>query len=40
MRSVNKVWNVIYRVRHANTEVQSEWVRRLEWTLNIDFSDA
>ncbi|MGO4276850.1 hypothetical protein AB4Z22_44665, partial [Paenibacillus sp. TAF58] len=36
--SVYKVWNVIYRVRHASTEVQAEWVRRLDWTLNIDFS--
>lgn len=38
--SVYKVWNVLHRVRHANKEVQAEWVRRLEWTLNIDFSDV
>lgn len=38
--SLLKVWNVIYRVRHATPEVKREWVRRLEWTLNSDFSDA
>jgi len=35
--SVYKVWNVLDRVRHAAAEVQAEWVRRLEWTIQIDF---
>ncbi len=38
--SVYKAWNVINRVRHAAPEVKKEWLRRLEWTLNSDFSDA
>ena len=38
--SVYKVWNVLDRVRHAKREVKAEWLRRLEWTLNIDFSDV
>jgi hypothetical protein len=38
--SVYKVWNVLHRVRHAKREVKTEWLRRLEWTLNIDFSDV
>lgn len=37
--SVYKVWNVLDRVRHASAEVQAEWVRRLEWTLQIDFTE-
>jgi aminoglycoside phosphotransferase len=36
---VYKVWNIIYRVRYSPTDVQAEWIRRLDWTLNIDFSD-
>jgi aminoglycoside phosphotransferase len=38
--SLYKAWNVIYRVRHATQEVKKEWLRRLEWTLDSDFSDA
>jgi thiamine kinase-like enzyme len=38
--SVYKVWNILYRVLHSPADVQTEWVRRLEWTLNIDFSDV
>lgn len=38
--SLYKAWNVIYRVRHASPEIKKECVRRLEWTLNSDFSDA
>ncbi|MEK3687901.1 phosphotransferase family protein [Paenibacillus sp. FSL R10-2736] len=37
--SLYKVWNVLHRLRIAPKEVQREWVRRLEWTLNEDFSD-
>jgi aminoglycoside phosphotransferase len=37
--SIYKVWNILYRVRHSTPKVQDEWVRRLDWTLNIDFSD-
>lgn len=36
---IYKVWNILYRVDHATKEVQNEWVRRLEWTLHLDFSD-
>ncbi|QHW32970.1 aminoglycoside phosphotransferase family protein [Paenibacillus rhizovicinus] len=36
--SLYKAWNVIYRVRDATPEVKKEWLRRLEWTLNSDFS--
>ncbi|WP_138751664.1 aminoglycoside phosphotransferase family protein [Paenibacillus sinopodophylli] len=37
---VHKVWNILMRVSHAPVEVQTEWVRRLEWTIHMDFSDV
>ena len=38
--SVYKTWNVINRIHHAAPEVKKEWLRRLAWTLDGDFSDA
>lgn len=35
-----KVLNILIRVSNAPVEVQNEWVRRLEWTINTDFSDV
>lgn len=36
--SLYKVWNVLHRLQIAPKEVQHEWIRRLEWTLNEDFA--
>ncbi|MFE8701357.1 phosphotransferase family protein [Cytobacillus sp. FJAT-54145] len=36
---VYKVWKVLHRVMKAPVEVQKEWVRRLEWTLETELLD-
>ncbi|MBH8598235.1 MULTISPECIES: phosphotransferase family protein [unclassified Thermoactinomyces] len=34
---IAKVWNVLLRVENAAKDVQDEWIRRLDWTLNKEF---
>ncbi|KGE18075.1 phosphotransferase family protein [Paenibacillus wynnii] len=36
--NVYKVWNILSRLQNAPPNVQAEWIRRLEWTLDTDFS--
>jgi aminoglycoside phosphotransferase len=38
--SIYKVWNILFRIRNSSTDVQVEWIRRLEWTLHIDYYDV
>lgn len=35
--SVSRVTNILNRIKNANEDVKNEWLRRLEWTLHIDF---
>ncbi|MEK4046110.1 phosphotransferase [Paenibacillus sp. FSL H8-0048] len=37
--SLYRVWNILHRLQIAPKEVQREWVRRLEWTLDEDFTE-
>jgi thiamine kinase-like enzyme len=34
--SVYKVWKVLHKVQNAPIEVQTEWVRRLKWTVETE----
>ena len=36
--AISRVMNVIYKINPANIEVKKEWIRRLNWTLETDFS--
>ncbi|HLO11626.1 MAG TPA: aminoglycoside phosphotransferase family protein [Pseudoneobacillus sp.] len=36
---VYKVWKVLHKVKNAPIEVQEEWIRRLNWTLETDIFD-
>lgn len=33
---VYKVWKVLHKVQKSPKEVQEEWIRRLEWTIDTD----
>ncbi|MBB6022290.1 aminoglycoside phosphotransferase (APT) family kinase protein [Paenibacillus sp. JGP012] len=35
--SVSKVIQIMNRIKHAHPDVQKEWLRRLEWTLQTNF---
>lgn len=36
---VYKVWKVLNKVKHAPSEVQAEWIKRLKWTLETEIFD-
>jgi len=36
--AISRVMNVLNKINNENTEVKKEWIRRLNWTLETDFS--
>ncbi|MFE3577451.1 phosphotransferase family protein [Lysinibacillus sp. NPDC059133] len=36
---VYKVWKILHKIKNAPLEVQQEWIRRLEWTIETDIFD-
>ncbi|MNW65250.1 hypothetical protein [Paenibacillus silvae] len=35
--NVKQVIQIMNRIKHAHPDVQKEWLRRLEWTLQTNF---
>ncbi|MEC0092330.1 phosphotransferase family protein [Paenibacillus macquariensis] len=35
--SVSRIINIMDRIRNASIDVQQEWIRRLQWTMNTNF---
>ncbi|WP_108669142.1 aminoglycoside phosphotransferase family protein [Peribacillus acanthi] len=34
---IYKVWKILHKVKQAPSDVQKEWIRRLNWTIETDF---
>lgn len=36
--AISRVLHILNRIQYANINVKTEWIRRLEWTLNTNFA--